>query len=108
MPRTPVICALVAAVCLLSSLAHAAELSIVQLNKKFDQTTMTIKKGDTVIFANKDPFTHNVYSESPKVGFDLKTQAPGQSSPVTFNTSGEALVECAIHPSMKLTIKITE
>jgi plastocyanin len=86
----------------------AGDVTVIQLNKKFDQDTLTIKKGQTVTFVNKDPFTHNVYSESPGVSFDLKTQPPGKSSDVTFSTTGEALVECAIHPSMKMKIIVTD
>jgi plastocyanin len=86
----------------------AGDVIVTQLNKKFDQDVVTIKKGQTVTFVNKDPFTHNVYSESPEVAFDLKTQPPGKSSDVTFDKVGEALVECAIHPSMKMKIIITE
>jgi len=86
----------------------AGDFTVIQLNKKFDQDTLTIKKGQTVTFVNKDPFTHNVYSETPGVSFDLKTQPPGKSSDVTFSTTGEATVECAIHPSMKMKIIVTD
>jgi plastocyanin len=81
---------------------------IEQLGKKFAQTEITVKKGDTVTFVNKDPITHNVYSQSPGNAFDVKTQKPGESSDVKFDTVGDADVQCAIHPSMKMRIHVTK
>ena len=81
---------------------------IEQSGKKFSQTEITIKKGDMITFANKDPITHNVYSQSPGNTFDLKTQKAGESSDVKFDTVGDADVQCAIHPSMKLKIHVTK
>jgi plastocyanin len=31
---------------------------------------------------------------------------PGQATPVTFNAAGVANVFCAIHPRMRLTVKV--
>jgi plastocyanin len=81
---------------------------IEQLGKKFSQAEITVKKGDMVTFANKDPITHNVYSQSPGNAFDVKTQKPGESSDVKFDTVGDADVQCAIHPSMKMRIHVTK
>ena len=92
----------------LADAAWAGDVTVVQLNKKFDRDEVTVKKGQTITFLNSDPFTHNVYSESPGLAFDLKTQPPGKSSDVTFDKVGEALVECAIHPSMKMKVKVVD
>jgi plastocyanin len=81
---------------------------IEQSGKKFSQAEITVKKGDTVTFANKDPITHNVYSQSPGNVFDVKTQKPGESSDVKFDTVGDADVQCAIHPSMKLKVHVSK
>ncbi|WP_448207869.1 cupredoxin domain-containing protein [Azospirillum sp. sgz302134] len=77
-----------------------------QSGKKFSESEISVKKGDTVTFANKDPITHNVYSQSPGNAFDVKTQKPGESSDVKFDTAGDVDVQCAIHPSMKLRIHV--
>lgn len=79
---------------------------IEQSGKKFSETEITIRKGDTVTFANKDPYTHNVYSQSPGNAFDVKTQKAGESSDVKFDAVGDVDVQCAIHPSMKLRIHV--
>ncbi|MEW5727294.1 MAG: plastocyanin/azurin family copper-binding protein [Pseudomonadota bacterium] len=88
--------------------AWAAEHEIIQQNKKFSAKEITVKKGDTVVFKNADPFVHNVYSQTPGMEFDLQQQQPGGSSPVKFDKVGEADIRCAIHPTMKMTVKVTE
>jgi plastocyanin len=97
-----------AAIALVSAGAPALAETIVidQSGKKFSETEITIKKGDTVRFVNKDPITHNVYSQSPGNAFDVKTQKPGESSDVKFDAVGDVDVQCAIHPSMKLKIHV--
>lgn len=91
---------------LVANTTTAAEL--VQKNKRFSADTVTLKKGESITFTNQDPFTHNVYSQSPGMEFDIQTQAPGQSSTIKFDTAGEADVRCAIHPSMKMKVTVTE
>jgi Plastocyanin len=86
---------------------HAETVIVDQTGKKFSTTELTIKKGDTVTFANKDPITHNVYSQSPGNAFDVKTQKPGESSDVKFDSVGDVDVQCAIHPGMKLRIHVS-
>ena len=91
--------------------AHAAwagDVTVAQSNKQFDPSVLVIKKGQTVTFQNHDPFAHNVYSATPGLEFDLKTQPPGKSSEITFDKAGEVSVQCAIHPTMKMTVKVTE
>jgi len=86
--------------------AMAAEHTIGQKNKEFSQAEITVKPGDAVVFANDDEVTHNVFSNSPCCKFNLKTQAPGDKSSVTFEKEGTVEVRCAIHPKMKLTIHV--
>ena len=88
--------------------AYAEGVTVFQEDKKFSDAEVTIKAGQAVIFANKDPITHNVYSKTPGMSFDLRTQKPGESSEVKFDRAGESDVQCAIHPQMKMKIKVTE
>jgi plastocyanin len=101
------------AACLLilsAGLVHAAVdgVTVFQEDKKFSEAEVTVKRGQTITFTNKDPVTHNVYSKTPSMGFDLRIQKPGQSSEVQFDTVGEADVLCAIHPQMKMKVKVVE
>ena len=88
--------------------AYAEGVTVYQEDKKFSDTEVTIKSGQTVVFANKDPITHNVFSKTPGMSFDLKTQKSGESSEVKFDHAGESEVQCAIHPQMKMKIKVTD
>ncbi len=85
----------------------AADHEIVQSDRSFSKQEISIKVGDQVIFKNADEVTHNVYSVSPGLAFDLKRQAPGASSTVPFLTEGTAEIQCSIHPKMKLIIHVT-
>ena len=88
-------------------LSNAAQHVVSQKNKKFDKEEIVVESGDTVQFFNEEKdITHNVYSLGPKNSFELKTQAPGSKSDVVFKEEGETEVECAIHPGMKLKVKV--
>lgn len=88
--------------------ALAAEHEVGQQNKAFTEESLTIKVGDVVKFTNNDDFFHNVFSLSDAKFFDLGSYPKGDSRSVTFDTAGEVEVECAIHPSMFMTIKVEE
>ncbi len=90
------------------SLAAAAERTIEQKNREFSQTEITIHPGDGVVFKNSDDVAHNVFSLSKGLEFDIRRQAPGGSSTVPFNNTGEAEVRCSIHPKMKLVVKVVK
>ena len=70
--------------------------------------SVTIKKGDALTFLNDDSVPHNIMSTSKGNEFNLGSQAPGSSTDVTFKEAGEAHVICAIHPRMKMTVKVTD
>ena len=88
--------------------ALAANVTITQKGRVFSSESITIKKGESVTFANDDTVPHNIVSASKGNEFNLGSQPPGAATDVTFKESGEALVICAIHPRMKMTVKITD
>ncbi len=96
----------VAGALLFVGVADAAEYEVVQKNKTFSVKELTIKAGDTVKFTNEDEFFHNVFSLSDLKTFDLGSYPKGEYKSVTFEKSGTVEVECAIHPSMLMTINI--
>jgi|SRR5215468_6552580 len=105
-PMRSITAALVIAFAGGSVVAFAAERSIRQKGKVFSESAVTIRKGDVVVFVNDDSVTHNVMSTDPGNEFNIGSQAPGVSTPVTFDKSGEFTIMCAIHPRMKLTVKV--
>jgi len=88
--------------------ALAADLTIHQQGRKFSSESITVKTGQTLKFVNDDSVPHNIYSVSSGNEFNLGSQAPGISTEVTFTETGEVQVLCAIHPRMKMTVKVTD
>jgi plastocyanin len=79
---------------------------IIQKDRAFSQTEITIKPGDFIVFKNSDEVTHNVFSISSGMEFDIRRQAPGASSSVVFAKEGVAEIRCSIHPRMKLIVTV--
>lgn len=86
--------------------AYAAEHTIGQKGKKFSQEEISIKAGDAIVFVNDDNIPHNVMSMDPNNKFNLGSLRPGSATPVTFKAAGDVAVICAIHPSMKMRVKV--
>jgi plastocyanin len=91
-----------------TAVAFATEHSVFQKGKVFSESNVTIKKGDTLLFVNNDSIVHNVMSNTPGNEFNLGAVQPGISTPVSFKAAGDVRVICAIHPTMKLTVKVTD
>jgi plastocyanin len=78
-----------------------------QKNREFSTREILLKRGERIEFCNADEVTHNVFSRSTANAFNIKTQPPGQSSFVEFKETGTTEVRCAIHPTMKLIVTVT-
>jgi len=86
----------------------AAERTITQKGKVFSESELEIKKGETLVFLNDDSVPHNVLSTTPGNVFNLGLIGPGHSTPVTFEKTGDIKIICAMHPSMKMSLKVTD
>ena len=93
---------------LAASAAHAREIEVSQKNRKFSIPEASARVGDTLVFRNDDPFFHNIFSLSPQQTFDLGSYPQGESRKVTLSKEGTVDIECAIHPDMKLTVKVAK
>jgi len=100
-PAVVVVCMSIAAIA-----APAIARKISQKDKMFSVSEISVKVGETVEFVNNDTVAHNVFSSTPGNEFNVKTQPPGASSPVTFDHEGTVEVRCAIHPKMKMKITV--
>ncbi len=69
-------------------------------NFAFVPSTLTIRKGDTVVWTNTDPVSHTVTSDS---GSELNSALipNGQNYSHTFNTAGTYSYHCSVHVTMK-------
>jgi plastocyanin len=86
----------------------AANLTITQKGRMFSSESVTIKKGEALTFVNDDTVPHNIISTSKGNEFNLGSQPTGTSTDVTFKEAGEVQIICAIHPRMKMMVKVTE
>ena len=92
----------------LSAGALAGNQMIHQQGRVFGPDNVTIKKGDALTFVNDDTIPHNIMSASKGNEFNLGSQGPGMSTDVTFKEPGDVQVICAIHPRMKMMVKVTD
>lgn len=69
--------------------------------KKVKITEIEINAGDTITFHNKDNVIHNVFGK----GFNFNQEKESIIKKV-FKEKGERIIRCAIHPKMKLKIKV--
>jgi len=88
--------------------AFAANMTIAQKGRMFSSESVSIRKGETLTFLNDDSVPHNIMSASTGNEFNLGSQPPGASTDVTFKQAGDVQVICAIHPRMKMMVKVTE
>lgn len=90
------------------SSAYSQNYTVNQKDLAFSKNNLTIKVNDTVSFVNQDEAFHNVYSLSDAAFFDLGSYGKGVGKDVEFEEAGEVIVECAVHPDMKMTINVVE
>jgi plastocyanin len=76
---------------------------VAQSGRTFHPAEVTIAKGDSLTFTNKDDFIHQVYVTDL---FDSEEKAPGEKLTETFSRTGTFEVHCHIHPKMKLVVHV--
>ena len=79
---------------------------VVQRDKAFMPAAVRVKRGEALHIINDDTRPHNVRVFDPRLTFDSGLQEPGETARITFPESGTFDVFCAIHPSMKLKVKV--
>jgi plastocyanin len=70
---------------------------------KYEPETLTVKRGDTIVWVNKDPFPHSVTARG---AFDSHDIAAGKSWKYVARKAGEYAYICTLHPNMKGTLKV--
>jgi len=90
------------AVAAATELAAAADAgrahTVVMDGTRFVPETITVKRGDRIVWVNKDPFPHTA---TARPAFDSKSVAAGDSWSFTTSTTGEFSYVCTLHPGMK-------
>lgn len=76
-------------------------------NFAFTPANITISKGTTVTWTNKDAVAHTVTETDGKTGPNSGNLAQGKSFTFTFDNVGTYQYHCAIHPDMVGTVTVT-
>jgi plastocyanin len=74
--------------------------SIAMTSREFVPHIRVILAGGTVSFPNKDPFSHNVFSNAEAGPFDLGLYRRGASRDASFKRPGVYPIYCNIHSRM--------
>ncbi|MEK7217799.1 MAG: cupredoxin family copper-binding protein [Patescibacteria group bacterium] len=90
----------------LSSPPPVVSIAVDIKNFLFNPQTLTIKKGTKVTWVNNDTAPHTVTSDVGNL-LNSPTLASGQSFSFTFTDVGTNNYYCAIHPTMKGSIIVT-
>jgi plastocyanin len=81
-----------------SGATQAKELTVTIDGLKFEPAAVTVSRGDTVVWINKDPFPHTVTARG---AFDSREIAAGKSWKLTARKTGTFQYVCTLHPTMK-------
>jgi plastocyanin len=79
---------------------HTINIEAVQ----FTPDTLTVHRGDTILWVNKDPFPHTVTSKDG--GFDSHEIAAGKSWRYQPRKAGAFTYICTLHPTMKAMLRV--
>lgn len=88
--------------------APAQRPQIVQRNKAFEPHVLVVQVGTTILFPNKDPFFHNVFSVYNGKRFDLGLYEAGTTKSERFDRPGVSYLFCNIHAEMSAVIVAVE
>jgi plastocyanin len=84
--------------------ARAASAHTVAMDgTRFIPEKLTVKRGDRVVWVNKDPFPHTATADGT---FDSKSIAAGHSWSYVAHDRGEFAYVCTLHPGMKGTLLV--
>ncbi|HKW80305.1 MAG TPA: cupredoxin family copper-binding protein [Casimicrobiaceae bacterium] len=70
---------------------------------KYEPEALTVKRGDTIVWTNKDPFPHTVTAPGK---FDSHDIAAGASWKYVARSAGQYDYICTLHPNMKGTLRV--
>ena len=78
-----------------------------QAGRLFRPAEIQIDRGETVELLNDDgDLLHHAYIDSDRMNFDSGDLRPGARASIKFSIAGDFVVLCAIHPKMKLLVRV--
>lgn len=80
---------------------------VLQKGRHYDPTDVFLRRGDTIILVNGDETAvHHAFIEADRFAFDAGDQEPGKQSILILKDPGDFVIQCGIHPKMKLTLHV--
>lgn len=79
-----------------------------QRGSQFNPPTLTVRKGDILVFVNDDNKPHHVVSHTPLQTFDLDLIQPGSEVRQVMDRVGEVVIGCDVHPRMETIVTVVE
>ena len=86
-----------------ASAAWAETHTVVIEGMQFKPATLTVKRGDRIVWVNRDVVPHNARSGKALASPDI---APGASWAVTLKKPGQHDYVCTLHPMMKASLVV--
>ncbi len=71
----------------------------------FDPAVVLVAAGDTVVWVNRDIVPHTATATGPS-GWDTGSLARGESRMVVARRRAETTYFCALHPTMRATLRV--
>ena len=91
-----------------SSTTTASTNSVTIENFAFSPASISVKKGTTVTWTNKDSTEHTVTETDGAAGPKSDNLGTNKTYSFTFDTAGTFHYHCSIHPDMKGTVTVTQ
>jgi len=80
---------------------------VLQKGRHYAPTDLFLHRGDTITLVNGDDnAVHHAFIEADRFAFDAGDQEPGKQATLTLKEVGDFIIQCGIHPKMKLTIHV--
>ena len=87
------------------STASASTQAVTIQDYVYKPARITVAKGTTIDFTNKDSTAHTVTSTDSGI-FESGSIPPGKTGSITLNKTGTFTFYCAFHPFMKGTVSV--
>ncbi len=80
---------------------------VLQKGRHYDPGDLYLHRGDTITLVNGDQSAvHHAFIEADRFAFDAGDQEPGGQTTLVLKEAGDFVIQCGIHPKMKLTLHV--
>jgi plastocyanin len=80
---------------------------VLQKGRQYAPSDLFLRRGDTITLVNGDDTAiHHAFIEADRFAFDAGDQEPGKQATLILKEPGDFIIQCGIHPKMKLTLHV--